>query len=125
MIQIKSYDKWLSFYKSKANSEPFFEKEDIIIYDKRKGIFSYQYDEDALYIKLVTGDGEHWQRFAEALCSRLGLFVVLFATRRNPKAWERKFGYHLVRISQGWCIMRKFIEGGIPSGKRKEIPIWK
>jgi hypothetical protein len=43
----------------------------------------------------MCGDGKYWEQVATDLADALGFDRFLFATRRNPKAFERRFGAKL------------------------------
>jgi len=50
----------------------------------------------ALIIHNLFGDGQYWEQFFIGLAKRLGLKKIMFLTKRNPKAFERRFKCKLV-----------------------------
>lgn len=57
------------------------------------GFTSLQMAEDRLIVMSCFGDGGYWDKFHVELAIALGLKKIMFGTRRNYKAFERKFGY--------------------------------
>ena len=83
------------------NLERYFEKSgdtEIItdnLIENEHGFASYFVNGDRLVICNVFGDGEFWDAFFLDKARELGLKRVTFGTRRNYKAFEKKFGYKL------------------------------
>lgn len=50
---------------------------------------------DKLVAHQVYGDGVYWDTYLNTLAQKLGLTKIMMATKRNPKAFERKFGFKL------------------------------
>lgn len=63
--------------------------------DPEKGFFVFEDREDALCVLQACGDGKWVDEIATMTARELGHKKIVFETRRNPKAWERKFGYKL------------------------------
>ena len=60
------------------------------------GFMTYDVDIDKLILHCVYGNGNYWYDVAIDLAKQLGLPKLLFATQRNWRAFERKYGARLV-----------------------------
>lgn len=49
-----------------------------------------------LILVQVYGDGDYWDTWATIKCKELGLKSVLFATKRKPMAFVRKYKYTII-----------------------------
>jgi len=59
-----------------------------------KGFMSWRITKpDTLVLINVYGDGKYWDAVSIELAKQLGLKKIAFGTKRNPKAFERKYGY--------------------------------
>ena len=67
---------------------------DNFIYNEH-GFSSHRINGENLVIVNVYGDGKYWDNFFVELVKEKGLKKIIFATRRNPAAFKRKFGYEL------------------------------
>lgn len=62
------------------------------------GFAVVQLTEDALLIHACCGDGKYWQEQFEMLAEKGGVKKLAMITRRNPEAWERRFGYKVKKF---------------------------
>jgi len=60
------------------------------------GFASYRVQEKSILIIQMYGDGRYWERFFRRKAKEHGLKYCIFYTRRNPKAFARKFGAEVV-----------------------------
>jgi hypothetical protein len=59
-----------------------------------KGFMSWRVTKpETLVLINVYGDGKYWDSVAVELAKQLNLSKIVFGTKRNPKAFERKYGY--------------------------------
>lgn len=63
--------------------------------ENEKGFMSWGVNLDSLILSSVYGDGKYWDKFSIELAKQLGLKKIVIATRRSPKAYQRKYGYKL------------------------------
>lgn len=61
------------------------------------GFASYKIEGDTLRVIQVYGDGKHWERFFRKLAKENNIKRAMFYTRRNPKAFERRYGAKVVQ----------------------------
>lgn len=84
---------WLETYFKKSGDRKLYPTEYSHICDK--GFASWNVTADALMVVQLYGDGRWWHGFFDEMAGNLGL-PIRFATTRNPKAWERKYGAKVV-----------------------------
>ena len=65
--------------------------------ENEHGFASYKIENDTLQVIQVYGDGSYWYDFFEKLAKNHKCARVIFYTRRNPKAFERKYGMKVVQ----------------------------
>lgn len=76
------------------SGDTHLDPENIIV--NEHGFLSWTIDDNgALFGLNVYGDGNYWDKFLVELANKLGCKQIRFATKRNPKVWERKFGYKI------------------------------
>jgi outer membrane protein assembly factor BamB len=89
MVSKEDIEKYL-----RKSGDQFIYEDNIVVNDH--GFMSWMIDTDGSFVALnVYGDGEYWDSFIMQLAEKLGCTKARFATRRNPKAFERKFGYKI------------------------------
>ncbi len=88
---------WFDYYEKHTGSKPRLSPDDHFVWDEKKGFLSLVPvpAENALLIHYMCGDGKYWERVATELADALGYDRFFFSTRRNPKAFERRFGAKL------------------------------
>lgn len=69
------------------------------------GFMSYRVEKDTFIIVQVYGDGKYWDEKANRLAKQFGLIKIMFSTKRNPKTFERKYGYRVTGY-----VMEKGVE---------------
>jgi len=58
------------------------------------GFMSWRINKPDTFVLInVYGDGKYWDSVAVELAKQLNLSKIVFGTKRNPKAFERKYGY--------------------------------
>ena len=60
------------------------------------GFCIWQETENHLYLVQVYGNGKYWDKWAESKAKKLGLNKILFATKRNPDGFCRKYKYKVI-----------------------------
>lgn len=61
------------------------------------GFSSYKIENGILHVIQVYGDGKYWERFYRKVAKENNVKRAMFYTRRNPKAFERRFGAEVVQ----------------------------
>ena len=62
-----------------------------------QGFASYKIEGGVLHVIQVYGNGKHWERFFRKVAKENNVKRAMFYTRRNPKAFERRFGAKVVQ----------------------------
>jgi len=65
--------------------------------ENEHGFASWELKPDCIHVIQVYGNGEYWDEFFRQLAKDHGVDSYLFYTRRNPKAFARKFGAKTVQ----------------------------
>lgn len=60
------------------------------------GFCVWDYNDTHLVLIHVYGDGQYWDTWAETKAKELNLDKILFATRRNPEGFCRKYKYKVI-----------------------------
>ena len=61
----------------------------------KDGFCVWRIHDDSLVLVNVYKYGEYWNQWATKKAKERGLKKVMFATKRNPEGFERKFGFKL------------------------------
>ncbi len=90
---------WLKDYLEKSKAD-FVWLENLFVCEY--GFASWLEPENSDEIRIVDcyGDGRFWEEFFIRLAKRKGKSKITFWTRRNPKAFERRFGCKVLRKSE-------------------------
>ena len=62
------------------------------------GFMSYRLLPDALLLLQVYGDGSYWNLISIEMAKQIGYRTIRFATARDPRLFERKYGYSTVGV---------------------------
>jgi hypothetical protein len=74
--------------------------------ENEHGFMTWVIDPPSTFVAInVYGDGEYWDRYMNSLAKELGLSKILIATKRSPKAFQKKYKYNLIGY-----IMEKGVE---------------
>lgn len=65
--------------------------------ENEHGFCSYKIDGDTFQVIQAYGDGKYWQTFFEQKAKENNCKRIIFYTRRNPKAFVRKYGLQVVQ----------------------------
>ena len=61
------------------------------------GFASYKIENNVLHVIQVYGDGKYWEKFFRKIAKENNVTRAMFYTRRNPKAFARRFGAKVVQ----------------------------
>jgi len=108
---------WLKRYLEKSKAD-FFMANNLVVCEK--GFASYLLTHDAVFIVDCYGDGMFWKKFFIKFGYELGKKRIIFATRRNPKAFERRFGVRVIDYDEedkSWLL-----EFRLKKKSKKNVP---
>lgn len=91
----------------KKSGDSYIHEDNLI--ENEHGFLSWCLDEDGSLVGLnVYGDGDYWDKFLESLAIQIGAKRIRFASRRNPKVWDKKFNYKVA----GYIMEKEVINNG-------------
>ena len=90
----KTFEEWAEWYEKKTGENLKIMPEDHVVYHEDKGFLVVMPvpSENALLIRYMCGDGKYWEKVATEMADEIVATRFFFATRRNPKTFERRFG---------------------------------
>ena len=63
--------------------------------ENEHGFIVWRSDGGAFLIVAAYGDGKYWDKWAENKAKELNMKQIIFATKRNPAAFVRQYGYEV------------------------------
>lgn len=92
MIKFDEFKKYL-----KKSKDPYgrLYAGGILLEEEWKGFCIVEQSGNTLVVQQCYGDGKHWDKEIMKLAKKLKCNKISFYTRRNYKAFEKKFGYKL------------------------------
>ena len=95
----KNQHEWIAWYVEHGGSSDLkLHPAESILFHPEHGFLTYLIDkeESILEIHHMCGDGKFWQKvLIETVMKEHNLKTIRAFTRRNPKAWIRKYGGHI------------------------------
>ena len=95
----KTKSQWLKWYKEHGGSEDLkLHSAESVLFHPDHGFITYLIDNENGILELhhMAGDGKYWQKvLTDTIMKTHGLTKLRAFTRRNPKAWIRKYGGHI------------------------------
>ena len=88
---------WIKEYETRTGGKFKPAHDELILYNSEHGIATFFIDESERCIEIhyTVGDGKFWVGEIKKIMRALGYDKARFFTRRNPKAWIRKYGGHI------------------------------
>lgn len=95
-MQTRTKTEWLKWYQERTGCEDLkLASDELIFFHPEHGFITYFTHEDCIEIHHLCGDGKFWQNFLQRVSQFEGAKKIRAFTRRNPKAWIRKYGGHI------------------------------
>ncbi len=92
----KNPREWLDWYVEHGGSRDLQQyKDEMILFHEEHGFISFFFHDDILEIHHMAGDGKYWQELIIEIMKLENLKKIRAFTKRNPKAWIRKYGGHI------------------------------
>ncbi len=89
-------EEWLNYYHEKTGCNDFeLYPDEIVFFEPEHGFITFFIHDDILELHHMCGDGKAWQNVLVHIMNEYGLTKLRAFTRRNPKAWMRKYGGHI------------------------------
>lgn len=89
---------WMEWYEAHGGTKDLkLDPSETIVYHPEHGFvtFMLDFEEKSIEGHHIVGDGRFWWEYLCKLARELGFTRGRFFTRRNPKAWMRKYGGHI------------------------------
>ena len=100
-MKARTKAEWLDWYAAHGGSKDLeLHPDEIVYFHPEHGLLSYLRHDDILEIHHMFGDGKYWAGVAKGLMKYYKLKTLRAFTRRNPEAWQRKYGGHV----RGWYM---------------------
>lgn len=97
MVGTKIREEWIKKYLEKSGDDYVILDGVRVVVDDRHGFCTYEvFPHEMVFVYNVYGDGRFWEKFLKEKARQAGCSVIRFATRRNPKAFIRRFNAKLV-----------------------------
>ena len=94
--QRKNQNEWLEWYEQHGgNKDLQLASDEHILFHPEHGFITFFIHDDILELHHMAGDGKYWQDVLVKIVKLEGLNTLRAFTRRNPKAWMRKYGGHI------------------------------
>ena len=92
----RTKEEWIRQYEKITGREYQPLQHELIAWEPERGVMSFidpAWSEPGVFeLHIVIGDGKYWMRVTKSFMAENGLTRLMFFTRRNPKAIERRFG---------------------------------
>ena len=106
MDAAKTPAEWVEWYRKRGGCggeecrDLELDGRETVCFRPEKGFITFLIHDDILELHHLCGDGRFWQNELVNIMQRKGLTKLRAFTRRNPKAWARKYGGHI----RGWYM---------------------
>ena len=89
----KNQNEWLNWYVQHGGEYDLqLENYELTLFHEEHGFIAFFIYDDVLELHHMVGDGKFWQNILISIMQKEGLKTLRAFTRRNPKAWQRKYG---------------------------------
>ena len=92
----KTPNEWLNWYQERTGCEDLkLYPDELVIFHPEHGFITYLVHDDTFDLHHLCGDGKFWQAVIQKIARFENVHKLRAFTRRNPKAWIRKYGGHI------------------------------
>ena len=86
-------DEWLKWYEERTGCDDLrLNPDELIMFHPEHGFITYWTHDDIFELHHMCGDGKFWQAVIQKIARFENVHTLRAFTRRNPKAWIRKYG---------------------------------
>ena len=87
---------WLDWYVQHGGQYNLqLDDDEAVLFHPQHGFISFFFHDDILEIHHMVGHGKYWQKIIKEIMKLHHLKTIRAFTKRNPKAWIRKYGGHI------------------------------
>ena len=95
--QSKNQNEWLEWYEAHGGQKDLnLRQDEHILFHPEHGFITFFIHDDILELHHMAGDSTYWFSILAKVMKLEGLKTFRAFTKRNPKAWQRKYGGHIV-----------------------------
>lgn len=93
---------WIAVYNQKSRDvfapQPWMES----LVEPARGFLYYSFDQESriLWVWGVCGDGRYWETHWNRMAQEKGARAIRCTTRRNPRPYQRRFGFKRIGYNQ-------------------------
>ena len=92
----KTSNEWLKWYQERTDCEDLMlNPDELIMFHTEHGFIAYWMNDDKFELHHLCGDGKFWAGVIKKIAGFENVHTLRAFTRRNPKAWMRKYGGHI------------------------------
>ena len=92
----KTPNEWLKWYQERTGCEDLMlNPDELIMFHPEHGFIAYWVNDDKFELHHLCGDGKFWAGVIKKIAGFENVHTLRAFTRRNPKAWMRKYGGHI------------------------------
>ena len=89
-------EEWLNYYHEKTGCNDLeLSPDEQVFFHPDYGFITFFTHDDILELHHMCGNGKAWQKVLVHIMKQYGLKKLRAFTRRNPKAWMKKYGGHI------------------------------
>ena len=89
-------DEWLKYYEKRTGCKNLeLSPDETVFFHPEYGFITFFTHDDILELHHMCGNGKQWQKLLVKIMKDYGFTKLRAFTRRNPKAWARKYGGHI------------------------------
>lgn len=95
-LRTKTKSEWLKWYEERTGCKDLeLLPNEQIFFHPEHGFITFFAHDGILELHHMCGDGKAWQKILVQIMNDNGIGTLRAFTRRNPKAWIRKYGGHI------------------------------
>jgi len=72
-----------------------------------KGFLTFVIKDNVLLVSDCYGDGRFWIKFLDLVARENNCSIIRFGTKRNWRAFNRRFGFRLIEEKDGYFVLEK------------------
>ena len=92
----KTPDEWLNWYQERTGCKDLsLHPDELVMFHPEHGFITYLVHDDKFALHHLCGDGKFWFAVIKKIARLENIHTLRAFTRRNPKAWMRKYGGHI------------------------------
>ena len=92
----KTPNEWLKWYQERTGCDDLrLNPDELIMFHPEHGFIAYWVGDNKFELHHMCGDGKFWAGIIKKIAGFENVNTLRAFTRRNPKAWMRKYGGHI------------------------------